>query len=255
MDADKDRMILVTGSSGRIGRAVASALRGRGWSVRGFDLATGGDAHERIIGDLADFETVKRAAAGVRGIIHLGATPDDDDFITKLLPGNIVGVHHVLEAARLNSIQRIVLASSGQVNWWQQMDGPWPVRVDDPPTPRHWYAATKVFLEAAGKAYAREFGMTIVAVRLGWCPRTREQVEEIRATPRGQNSYLSPGDAGRFFLRAIEAPLRPGFAVVFATSRPMHQAIFDLEPARRLLDWEPQDRWPEGAEEGIAGAG
>ncbi len=36
-------------------------------------------------------------------------------------------------------------------------------------------------------------------MRLGWCPRTPEQVEEIRMEEWAQEVYLSPGDAGRFF--------------------------------------------------------
>ena len=41
-------------------------------------------------------------------------------------------------------VWRLVLASSGQVVWWQRQTGPWPIDVNTPPTPRYWYAATKV---------------------------------------------------------------------------------------------------------------
>ena len=33
-------------------------------------------------------------------LIHLAATPDDDDFLERLLPNNLVGVYQVLEASR-----------------------------------------------------------------------------------------------------------------------------------------------------------
>ena len=75
----------------------------------------------------------------------------------------------------------------------------------------------------------------------------------LTATPRGHNTYLSPGDAGRFFLRAIEAPLEPGFATIFVGSRPVRNVIFDLEPAKQLVGWEPTDQWPTGAAEGLGG--
>ncbi|MBI4662849.1 MAG: NAD(P)-dependent oxidoreductase [Verrucomicrobia bacterium] len=244
--------ILVTGSAGRIGRAVVSALAAAGWPVRAFDRVPVPDQAGSIAGELTDFEALQRAASGVGAIIHLAATPDDEDFLTKLLPSNVVGAHNVLEAARVKGVKRVVLASTGQVNWWQQHEGPWPVRADNLPTPRHWYAATKVFLEAAGQAFARNYSMTVLAVRLGWCPRTRQQVEEIKAASRGQNTYFSARDAGRFFVRAIEADLEPGFSVVFATSRPVENHIFDPGPAQRLLGWEPKDRFPEGLEEGIS---
>jgi nucleoside-diphosphate-sugar epimerase len=172
--------------------------------------------------------------------------------MTRLLPNNIIGLYNVLEASRLAGVQRILLASTGQVNWWQQHEGPWPNRPDDPVTPRHWYAVTKVAAEAAGRVYAKSFAMTVLALRLGWCPRTRDQVAEIAASPRGQNTYLSPGDAGRFFVHAMAADLAPGFRILFVASRPIRQTIVDLEPTKRVLGWEPVDQWPTGAEEGVA---
>ena len=142
----------------------------------------------------------------------------------------------------------MLLASSGQVVWWRLLEGPWPIPPDAPYSPRHWYAVTKVAAEAAGRAYARNYGMSVLALRLGWFPRTREHVADVGHTARGPNIYLSPGDAGRFFARAMEAPLELGFAVVFVASRPTDRIIFDLEPTKRLPGWEPRDQWPAGAE-------
>lgn len=238
---------MVTGSAGRLGRAVVASLTAAGWRVRGFDRVPSPGLDDFIVGDLTDFAALQRAAAGVSTVIHFAAIPDDDDFVTKMLPNNLLGVHHIFEAARLGGVQRLILASTGQVNWWQQLEGPWPVRVDDPITPRHWYAAAKVFMEAAGRGYASSAGMCVLAVRLGWCPRAGQE-PEIAASRHAQDLYLSPGDAGRFFLRTVEAPLEPGFALVFASSRPLKKAIFDLEPAKALLDWEPIEQWPQGLE-------
>ena len=161
----------------------------------------------------------------------------------------MVGTYEVLEAARLAGVRRVVLASSGQVVWWQRFTGPLPIGADAPPTPRGWYAATKVFLEAAGRAYAEAHEGSVIAVRLGLCPRTREHVEELTATDWGPDVYLSPADAGRFFVCAVEA--RPGmrFAVVYACSRPVRQEFYDMRPAKELLGYEPQDTWPQGIEE------
>ncbi|MBI3418279.1 MAG: NAD(P)-dependent oxidoreductase [Verrucomicrobia bacterium] len=245
---DRHAPVLVTGSAGRIGRAAVAALSAAGWRVRGFDCVPTPGIADFMVGNLTDFSAVRQAAQGAGAVIHLGATPDDDDFMTRLLPNNLIGLHHVLEAAREADVKRIFLASTGQVNWWQQFDGPWPNRPDDPVTPRHWYAVTKVAAEAAGKAYAKSFGMTVLALRLGWCPRTAEQAAELDSLPRGHDTYLSPGDAGRFFVRALTADLPPGFWTLFVASRPVHQVIFDLEPTKQLLGWEPQDQWPHGLE-------
>jgi uronate dehydrogenase len=117
-----------------------------------------------------------------------------------------------------------------------------------PPTPRSWYAACKVFLEGAGRAFAEGHGISVIVARLGWCPRNRAHVEELAGTPWGPDVYLSPGDAGRFFACAVDAPADLRYAVVYASSKPVRECPFDLDAARRLVGFEPQDRWPQGIE-------
>ncbi len=248
------RTVLVTGSAGRIGRAAVRELKARGHTVRGLDLAPTPGADVSLVGSITDADVVRRAVAGSSALVHLAATPDDDDFLTKLLPNNVVGVYHVLEAAHAAGVKRMVLASSGQVVWWQRFRGPLPIGADEPPTPRGWYAATKLFLEAAGRAFAGGHGLSVVAARLGWCPRDRAHAEELAHTDWGPDVYLSPGDAGRFFACAVEAPADPGFAVVYAFSRPVRRHLHDMAPARERLGYEPRDTWPEGIEE-VVGPG
>src|SRR5438876_10193105 len=238
--------VLVVGSASRHGQAVVAELQRRKIPVSGFDMVKTPGVDDCIVGDIAQGKDLKRAVNGVGTLIHLAATPDDDDFPSKLLPNNIVGVYHVMEAARLSGVRRLILASSGQVNWWQRMAGNLPVRMEDPPSPRYWYSATKVFLEAIGRGYAETHGLSVVVVRLGWCPRTPEQVQEIAASEWAQDVYLSPGDAGRFFACAAEASNDIRFAIVYASSKPIHRAHFDLEPAEKLVGFVPLESWPQG---------
>jgi nucleoside-diphosphate-sugar epimerase len=200
-----------------------------------------------IIGDLADRTALERAMHGIECLIHLAATPDDvDDILGDLVPNNIAGLYHVMESARLAGVRRIVLASSGQVHWWQQQRGEVPIRTTDLPSPKYWYAATKMFMEAIGRGFAETHGISVIVARLGWCPRTREQVEEIASMEWARDVYLSPGDAGRFFACAAEAPASVRHAVVFAASRPLMRERFDLSDAKTLLGYEPQEQWPQG---------
>lgn len=253
------KRILVTGSAGRIGRAVVAALVERGHDVVGFDLVpTPGLPPERAaVGALADVAALRRAATGAGAIIHLAATADDaryprgeapddgDNFLTELVPNNVVGPYQVMEAARVLNVPRVVLASTGQVIDGHLCAGSMPVTPDSPPRPRYLYACTKVFLEALGQVYAKEHGIEVLAVRLGWCPRAGQE-EEFRASAIGPDVYLSPGDAGRFFAAAVEADALPPFAVVYASSRYVSKPAYDLTATRKLLGWEPRDRWPEG---------
>ncbi len=245
----KDKLhVLVTGSAGRVGRSAVAELVAHGHAVRGFDRAPTPGTKDFIVGDITDAEALKRAAQGVSAVIHLAATPDDADFLTQLLPPNIIGLHHVLEAARLAGVKRIVLASSGQVNWWQRMRQTAPIGPREPVTPRYWYAATKVFAEAIGQGYAETHGIEVIAVRLGWVPRDAAHIAEIADTDWAKDVYLSPGDAGRFFAAAVKAPMKERFAILYATSKPVNLPRFDLAPTKQLLGWEPQDMWPQGIE-------
>ena len=243
------KRVLLTGSSGRIGRAAAAELVRRGHDVRGFDRVPTPILKDMVVGTLTDRAAIDRATAGRDTLIHLAATPDDvDDFVGDLMPNNLLGTYHILESAQKAGIRRLILASSGQVVWYERLTTTKPIGVDTQPTPRHWYAAGKLFLEGAGRAFAEKFGLSVLAVRLGWCPRSKEQIEEISQSTWAKDVYLSPDDAGRFFADAAEAAGPDGYAVVYATSRPVEWARYDMEPTVRITGFQPRQQWPEGTE-------
>jgi nucleoside-diphosphate-sugar epimerase len=248
--------VLVTGSAGRVGQAAVEALMTAGLPVVGFDLrpTRGLPAEHSVVATLADVEALRRAAAGSRCIIHLAATPDDaryprgpapddgDNFLSELVPNNVAGAYHVMEAARKAAVPRVVLASTGQVIAGPLLAGRIPVNASTPPEPRYLYACTKVFLEALGQVYAREHGITVLAVRLGWCPRVGQE-EELRQSEVGPDVYLSPGDAGRFFVAAATATNLPPYSILYATSMPVRKERYDLTETTRLIGYEPRDSW------------
>src|SRR6266542_4175501 len=155
-------IVLVVGSAGRIGQAVVAELQRRKLPVRGFDIVRTPGVDDCVVGDITKGEDLDRAATGVGTLIHLAATPDDDDFETKLLPNNIVGTYRVMEAARLGGVRRLVLACAAEAR------------------------------------------------------------SDIR------------------------------FAIVYASSKPIHRVHFDLAPARELVGFVPLETWPDGIE-GVEG--
>ena len=90
--------------------------------------------------------------------------------------------------------------------------------------------------------------MSVIAARLGWCPRNRAHAEELASIDWGPDVYLSPGDAGRFFAQAAEAPNDFRFAVVYVCSRPPKREYYDAGPARERVGYAARDTWPEGLE-------
>jgi len=253
--------VLVTGSAGRVGRAAVRAFVAAGHPVAGLDVrpTPGLSADRSFIGSVSDGDLLRRAADGARCVVHLAATPDDarfprgpapedrDNFLSELVPNNIVGPYQVMEAARCGGVKRVILASTGQVIDGYLRTGRIPVTVDLVPQPRYLYACTKVFLEALGHVYGRQHGMEVLAARLGWCPRDLGQVEEIRQSELGQDVYLSPGDVGRFFTATAAVKELPPFSVVYVTSQATHRLRYDLSETTRLTGYVPQDSWDTGA--------
>jgi uronate dehydrogenase len=254
------RKVLVTGSAGRLGRAAVRALAAAGHQVTGLDArpTPGLPPTAGLVGDLADFGPLSAACANQDVVIHLAACPDDnpapskdkpagDNFLSQLVPANIVGPYQLMEACRRAGVPRVVLAGTGQVIDGHLESQNVPVTASSPYRPRYLYACTKIFLEALGQVYVSVHGLSVLVVRFGWCPRDEGQVAEIAADPQSQDVFLSPGDAGRFAVACVEADKLPPYAVVYAASRFTHTLQYDLEPARKLLGYEPQDQWPTGA--------
>ncbi|WP_186396504.1 NAD(P)-dependent oxidoreductase [Stappia sp. TSB10GB4] len=114
-------LVLVTGSSGRVGRATVAALRAAGCRVRGFDLRasnlhqSGADLDE-VVGSFEDAAACARAVAGTDAVLHLGAfmswVPAER---TAMFRANVEGTRVLLDAAADAGVRRFVFASSGEV--------------------------------------------------------------------------------------------------------------------------------------------
>ena len=63
-----------------------------------------------------------------------------------------------------------------------------------------------------------------------------------------QRAFFSHDDAKLFHERCVESPTPgPGeSAILFATSKPLNRPRLDLEGAKEIIGYEPQDTWPDG---------
>ena len=245
--AVQPKRVLVTGATGAIGRPVVQWLSARGHCVRGFAFDPSPDLEDHVVGDLSDRDAVRRAVEGMEVVIHLGAYPNDADFIDVLLEPNVRGLFHVFDAAREFGVQRFAMASTMQTVTGHQ-GGDRLIRIEDGPAPVNHYALAKVWAEEMGKMYARVHNMAVINVRIGWLPRNPGEANRVKASSLGPDCFFSHADAQRFFERVVESPNpKPGEAVtVFATSIPARTERLDLEPARRILGYEPKCVWPDG---------
>src|SRR4051812_28283278 len=169
--------ILVTGSAGAVGQAVARELERRGHHVRGIDRVPTPHLQDFAVADIAEPEAVGGVTRGADAVVHLAAHRDDAPFETLLGP-NVVGLYNVMNAARKEKVARVVLASTLQVVWHgKQPDAP--ARTDEV-HPENHYALTKVWAEQMGAMYARCYGMSVIALRLSWMVRNPNEARHMR---------------------------------------------------------------------------
>lgn len=80
-DIGNSGRILVTGSAGFVARALAPALRAKGYSLVGLDLQSGGEEYRHyertFVGDVRDPGIVAIAMAGCDAVFHLAAAHHD----------------------------------------------------------------------------------------------------------------------------------------------------------------------------------
>jgi len=197
--------ILITGASGLLGRSLALRLENNGERVIGLDrVAPREGKNEVILADILDaaalFELCEKHDFGT--IVHCGgvsgrAVARDDPYGT--IRTNVMGTANVFEAARNFAVRRVVLASSGSVYGRTTDD---PVREDMLPQPVNAYGASKVASEAIMQAYARDWGIDGVALRIfqvfGPGRKTRCHVRAmIEAALEGRTAFIPHGADSR----------------------------------------------------------
>lgn len=250
------KRVLVTGSAGSVGRSACRGLAEAGHFVRGFDRAPTPDdlgIAESVVGDITDAQALDKAAKGVDTIVHLAANPDESaEFLTGLLEPNIVGLYRVCEAARIHKVRRLVITSTIMVVWEMPLTER-VIGLEDGVAPTCHYALTKVYAEDMARMYAREHGLSTVAIRLGWLPRSQAQTDDLASKPQFHPIYLSVPDAARAYVCSVNSPTPAAgeFAAMFITSRSDGEIGVDLEPAKRWIGYEPRDRWPDNLDAGF----
>jgi len=165
--------ILLTGSSGWLGRFLAPRLRGQGHQVIGLDVAPGADTE--IVGSVADRALVERVSRGIDAVIHAGALhkPDIVRYPESAFHAvNIEGTRHLLATAAAAGAGRFLFTSTTSLMISEEIrSGPkrravW-LTEESPPAPRNVYGATKLEAERLCRRAHDETGMAVLILRTG----------------------------------------------------------------------------------------
>jgi UDP-glucose 4-epimerase len=171
--------VLVTGTSGRIGRQLVLALQANGHHVRGLDVrpAAGDQPDEMVLGSLLDMDTLTEAVHGVEGAIHLAAMmswhPKDDQ---ALFEANVQGTFNLLQASSRHGVERFVFASSGEV--YPELDPAYlPLDEAHPTRPSSMYGLTKLLGEEMVRNYGRRMGLPFCILRFAHTQAAEELLD------------------------------------------------------------------------------
>ena len=163
--------VLVTGSSGFIGFAVARALAATGHKVLGLDPAPPAQqlpevtAVRQSLGDVRQMSELMRSRQ-IEVVVHAGGISGpmlalDDPY--AICEANVIATANLIEAARLASVRRFVTCSSAAAFGHTP---PAPVPDDAPLRPTNLYGATKAAADLILGAYRDQYGLDGVSLRL-----------------------------------------------------------------------------------------
>ncbi|NDL58418.1 NAD-dependent epimerase/dehydratase family protein [Phytoactinopolyspora mesophila] len=255
-------MIIVTGGSGKAGRACVADLTEHGYDVTSVDLVPPADPtvrHTRV--DLTDFGQAVSAlggiderVSGVTGIVHLAAIPAPGLASNPVtFSVNTVSTYNVFEAARQLGIKNVVWASSETVLGLPFDVHPPYVPVDEeyPGRPESAYSLSKLLGEEMAKQFCRwDPELKIIGLRLSNVMEPDDYVRfaDFQDEPglRKWNlwSYIDARDAAQAMRLALESDITGAEVFVIANADSVMEAgnddlldaIYPDIPRKKALD-------------------
>lgn len=273
--ADSDRPTLVTGGTGFIGTYVVRQLLERGRRVVAFDSRELTPEGRFVLGDRADDVTVETGSIDDWArvlhlvkehrpidVVHLATITNPVFLFTNPMPGvrvNFMGTIHVLEAARLFEIRRVVNFSSIGVlpaTQYEPIDAAHPIFLPRESVPTGVYGAAKIAGEAFCFAYNRAFGTDFRTIRpsavygfgMQWPIFVKPMVE---GAVRGETvtfesggpfprDYTHASDLGSLAAACLEAPddadriFYGGTGEPLVTAGEVARIVMELVPGSRI---------------------
>jgi len=275
--------VIVTGSSGLLGRHVAAALAATGHGVLGLDATAppAGASWDHVTADLTDLGQALQLVRNAKAVVHLAAIPRPTGLPAgRVFSTNMAAAYNVVEAAVLNGATRLVYASSMSVLGYPFFETPIapayvPIDSAHPVAPQDAYALSKwLGEEVVDAAVRRRPVLSAVSLRMPWIQTAATFAREVvgrraRAAlvARDLWAYLDAGDAAAAFVAAVARPIE-GHRRLFISAADTfaevetaalvraayprtvmkralagYETVFDLGEARETLGFVPAISW------------
>lgn len=276
--SDTKKLIVVTGGSGKAGRATVRDLLDHGYDVLNVDLAPPPAPQGRFLrADLTQLGQVYEVLRGAFGVVHLAAIPAPGIRTEEVtFRENLASTYNVFSAAIGLGLRRIVWASS-ETTLGLPFDDPLPayapIDEDHPLLPNSSYALSKVLMEEMARQMARWSGVPIVGLRFSniMTPERYATFPQFWDDPRARKwnlwGYVDARDVAQSCRLGLEAPLTGAESFIIAAAdtvmpRPSRELLAEVFPtvplrgevgacetllaigkARRLLGYNPAHSW------------
>lgn len=270
--------IVVTGGSGKAGRAVIHDLLEHGYEVLNIDIQPPADRSARFLKvDLTDYGQTVEALQGADAVVHLAAVPAPGILSPQTtFDINTRSTAHVFAAAALHKLRRVVWASS-ETTLGLPFDDPMPsyAPVDEahPLLPQSSYALSKVVGEEMARHFSRWSGIPFVALRFSNImePHDYARFPSFQADARLRKwnlwGYVDARDVAQSCRLGLEADITGAEAFIIAsadtvmqrTNRDLmaevfpgvplkegtgdHETLLGVDKARSLLGYRPGSWW------------
>lgn len=232
--------ILITGAAGYLGRGLIKPFEGK-HQLRLMDVVDFETPHEKVIGSVADLESVRNAAKGMDAIIIAHMAPRQAGaYETPVLPFdvNVKGTANLFSAAVEEKIQRVCLISSHAAVSGHP-DAMFKTR-DLPVRGKTMYCLSKVCQEIIAEHYYRNHGIKVAIERMAWIVDADSRVSKYgEKLPHRALGMVDPRDMGEVARLALELP-DLGYEVFYVAGVPGSEKGMDTDYTHRRLNWKPK---------------
>lgn len=223
------KKIVVTGGSGKAGRAVVRDLVEHGYDVLNVDIAPPRESLSPFLKiDLTQYGQAVEALSGADAVVHLAAIPAPDLLSHETtFDINTSSTFNVFSAAVLLRLQRVVWASS-ETTLGLPFDDPMPqyapIDEDHPLLPQSTYALSKVVGEEMARHFNRWSGIPFVGLRFSNImePQDYERFASYQSDPKIRKwnlwAYVDARDVAQSCRLGLEAAVQGAEAFIIASA-------------------------------------
>jgi UDP-glucose 4-epimerase len=183
------KKILVTGSSGQLGKAIVALLKNKNYEVIGIDVIASSTTDKLI--DIRDSKEVNKITLGLDAIIHTAAIHGKHYELNypreEFLKTNIDGTFNLLNACVLNGIEKFLYTSTTSIYGKSMVNEKQAVWVDETliPNPRDIYDITKLTAELLCQDYFEKEKIETTVLRVSRFLPENENTKAIHRLYRG----------------------------------------------------------------------